>query len=95
MVPPLTEQKPDTYGLPPDTTAPFSKWVYEPMRDHFDTEQDCKAELALRQESHRGPNRDSERQLARLLPQGATHLIEEQRKLARCVPDNDPSIKPK
>jgi hypothetical protein len=89
MVPPLTQQKPDSYGLPPDTTAPLSKWVYEPMRDHFDTDPDCKAELALRQESQRGPNRDHTRLLARILPPKATHLIEEQNKLARCVPDSD------
>jgi len=95
MTPPLTQQSPDSYGLPPDTTAPLSKWEYDPMRDHFESEEDCRTELALRQESQRGPNRDRERQLSRLLPHGATQLIEEQYKLARCVPDNDPRIKPR
>src|ERR1700722_15020161 len=50
MLPPLTKKGPDSYDLPPDTSAPISKWTYSVL-DHFDTEEECKTELANRQSS--------------------------------------------
>jgi len=57
MRPPLTQTGPDTYNLPPDTSAPLSKWTYQTV-DHFDSEEECKTELKGRQElAARGLNR--------------------------------------
>jgi hypothetical protein len=95
MVPPLSQKGPDSVGLPPDTAAPYSKWEYSPIRDHFDTEEDCKNELHGRQElTARGVSRDRWRsQFGDSMGTWMAGMIEEQEKLARCVPDNDPNIK--
>ena len=97
MLPPFTKKGPDSYDLPPDTSAPISNWTTYSVLDHFDTEEECKTELT---------NRQSELDI-RLRSQNAAGVrghaygvvISEyygaRIKAARCVPDTDPGIKPK
>ena len=95
MLPPLTQTGPDTYNLPPDTSAPLSKWTYQTPRDHFDSEKECKEELKGRQElAARGVNRDlAMSRFGNTWGQTMAGYFEESQKLARCVPDTDPGIK--
>jgi hypothetical protein len=95
MLPPLTQTGPDTYNLPPDTSAPLSKWTYQTPRDRFDSEDECKEELKGRQElSARGLNRDAMmNRHGNTLGQSMSGYFDELQKAARCVPDTDPGTK--
>ena len=95
MIPPLSQKGPDSFGLPPDTSAPYSKWIYNNVRDHFDTEEDCKDELAGRVSlAERGANGNSMMgNFGHSLGSGLGSMINEQTKLARCVPDTTPGLK--
>jgi hypothetical protein len=97
MIPPLSQKGPDSFGLPPDTSAPYSKWIYNQVRDHFDSEDDCKNELAGRVNlAERGANGDPMMaNFGHSLGGGLASMINEQTKLARCVPDTDSGLKPK
>src|SRR5882762_6308677 len=97
MIPPLTQIAPDSYKMPRDTSAPLSKWFRSPV-DHFDTLQDCEAELASR--------REALAMAARLngttwYPAGEDYATNingadyERIKVARCVASNDPGLKSK
>ncbi|MGH7865801.1 MAG: hypothetical protein ACREQB_12480 [Candidatus Binataceae bacterium] len=96
MVPPLTQTGPDSFNLPPDTSAPLSKWTYSPF-DHFDTEEECKAELDGRRESaRRGTNRQPMmNELGHSLGSAMSTYANEMQKAARCVIDTDPGIERK
>src|SRR5579862_3265510 len=97
MIPPLTQKGPDSFGLPPDTSAPYSKWIYNSVRDHFDSEEECKNELAGRIAlAERGANGDPMMaNYGRSLGGGLAMMLNEQNKLGRCVPDTDPGLKPR
>jgi hypothetical protein len=97
MIPPLSQLGPDSFGLPPDTSAPYSKWIYNKVRDHFDAEEDCKNELAGRVAlAERGVNGDPMMaNFGHSLGGGLASMINEQNKLGRCVSDADPALTPK
>jgi hypothetical protein len=90
MIPPLahTGKTPGDMGF--DTSAPISKWTFSAV-DHFDTEEECNAELKNRQFSteanarRAGPPREYI---------GYAELIRYQWNAARCVSDADPGIDP-
>jgi hypothetical protein len=94
MIPPLTQKGPDTFGLPPDTSAPLSKWTYA-RTDLFDTKEECETELKNRQDSSaRGIRSEGWSQFGgRSMGSGLGSMFEEQQKLGRCIPDTDPGIK--
>jgi len=95
MLPPLT-QTGKFYNLPPDTSAPISKWTYSVL-DHFDTEEECKTELANRQSTIETRVRSENAAGGRGHAWGETisEYYGATIKAARCVPDTDPGIKPK
>ena len=97
MLPPLTKRGPDSYDLPPDTSAPISKWTYSSVLDHFDTEEECKTELTNRQSlvEARVRSQNMESRFGHEGGRTITQYYSESVKAARCVPDTDPDIKPK
>jgi hypothetical protein len=96
MVPPLTKVGPDSYNLPPDTSAPISKWTYSVL-DHFDREEECKTELTNRQSELETRLRSQNAAGSRGHAWGETisEYYGATIKAARCVPDTDPGIKAK
>jgi hypothetical protein len=96
MMPPLTKTGPDSYNLPPDTSAPISKWTYSVV-DHFDAEEECKTELTNRQSliETRIRSQNMAGRFGREAGQTIGQYYSETVKAARCVPDTDPGIKPK
>ena len=95
MLPPLTKIGIDSYDLPPNTAAPLSEWTYAAV-DHFDTEEDCQSELRNRQTvAERSSIRDPLRRFHKTTNETLAMYYEARQQAARCVPDNDPSIKPK
>jgi uncharacterized caspase-like protein len=96
MMPPLTKVGPDSYNLPPDTSAPISKWTYSAV-DHFDTEEECKTELTNRQSTVEARMRSQNiaGRYGHEFGQTIGEYYSAEIKAARCVRDTDPGIKPK